>query len=156
MSDSLQTHGLQHARLPCTSLSPGVCSNSYPLSWWCYLIISTFATRFLFCLSSVSASGSFPTSQLLSELFIMTLLSWVAQQMWLVASLSYTSPFAMIRLWSMKGTHYMNPFKWNVQNRQIYRKRIQKQTKNRRVTARDQENKKWGLIANEYTLLWGW
>ena len=35
VSDSLQPHGLQHARLPCPSLSPGVCSNSCPLSWWC-------------------------------------------------------------------------------------------------------------------------
>ena len=32
MSDSLQPHGLQHARLPCPSLSPRVCSNMYPLS----------------------------------------------------------------------------------------------------------------------------
>ena len=32
VSDSLQPHGLQHARLPCPSLSPGVCSNSCPLS----------------------------------------------------------------------------------------------------------------------------
>ena len=32
MPDSLQTHGLQHARLPCPSLSPGVCSDSHPLS----------------------------------------------------------------------------------------------------------------------------
>ena len=32
MSDSLQPHGLQHARLPCPSLSPGVCSNSCPLN----------------------------------------------------------------------------------------------------------------------------
>ena len=39
MSDSLQPHGLQHARLPCPSLSPGVCSASCPLSQWCYLII---------------------------------------------------------------------------------------------------------------------
>ena len=31
--DSLQSHGVQHARLPCPSLSHRVCSNSYPLSW---------------------------------------------------------------------------------------------------------------------------
>ena len=31
---SLQTHGLQHASLPCPSPSPGISSNSYPLSWW--------------------------------------------------------------------------------------------------------------------------
>ena len=32
---------LQHARLPCLSLFPGVCSNSYQLSWWCHPIISS-------------------------------------------------------------------------------------------------------------------
>ena len=32
----LWSHGLQHARLFCHSLSPGVCSNSCPLSWWCH------------------------------------------------------------------------------------------------------------------------
>ena len=39
MSDSLRPHGLQHTRLPCPSLSPGVCSDSCPLSQWCYLAI---------------------------------------------------------------------------------------------------------------------
>ena len=33
MSDALRPHGLQHARLPCPSPSPGACSNSCPLSW---------------------------------------------------------------------------------------------------------------------------
>ena len=36
MSDSLQPHEPQHARLPCTSPAPGVYSNSCPLSWWCH------------------------------------------------------------------------------------------------------------------------
>ena len=36
MSSSLQPHGLQHARLPCPSLSPGIHSNSCLLSRWCY------------------------------------------------------------------------------------------------------------------------
>ena len=40
MSDSLRPHGLQHSGLPCPSLATGICSNSCPLSWWCYLIIS--------------------------------------------------------------------------------------------------------------------
>ena len=35
MSNSLWPHGLQHARLPCPSLYPGVCSDSRPLSQWC-------------------------------------------------------------------------------------------------------------------------
>ena len=36
MSNSLQTHGLQHARPPCPSPSPRACSNSCPLSRWCH------------------------------------------------------------------------------------------------------------------------
>ena len=36
VSNSLQPHGLQHARLPCPSPSPRACSNSCPLSWWCH------------------------------------------------------------------------------------------------------------------------
>ena len=41
MSDSLQSHGLQHARLPGPSLSPRVCSDSCPMNQWCYLTISS-------------------------------------------------------------------------------------------------------------------
>ena len=33
---SLWPHGLQHTRLPCPSLSSGVCSDSCPLNWWCH------------------------------------------------------------------------------------------------------------------------
>ena len=42
MSDCLWSHGLQHARLPCPSLYPGVCSNSGPLTQWCHPTISSF------------------------------------------------------------------------------------------------------------------
>ena len=45
-------------------LPPRVCSNSCPLSQWCYLIISPFAAHFSFYPHSFSASGSFPMSQL--------------------------------------------------------------------------------------------
>ena len=41
MSDSLWSDGLQHARLPCPSPSPGVCSNSCPLNQWCHPTISS-------------------------------------------------------------------------------------------------------------------
>ena len=47
MSDSLWTHGLQHARLPCPSLSTEVCSNSCTLSQWHYLTISSTLFRFV-------------------------------------------------------------------------------------------------------------
>ena len=57
-------HELQNARIPCPSLSPGICSNSCPLSQWCYLTISSSAVPFSSCPQSFLASGSFPTSQL--------------------------------------------------------------------------------------------
>ena len=41
MSDSLWPHGLQHARLPCSSPSPEACSNSCLLSWWYHPTISS-------------------------------------------------------------------------------------------------------------------
>ena len=41
MSDSLRPHRLQHARLPCPSPTPGVYSNSCPLSQWCHPTISS-------------------------------------------------------------------------------------------------------------------
>ena len=41
VSDSLQPHGLQHARLPCPSPTPRVYSNSCPLSQWCHPTISS-------------------------------------------------------------------------------------------------------------------
>ena len=62
MSDSLQPHRLQHARLHRPPLSARVCSNSYPLSWWCYLTITSSAAPFSFCLQTFPASGSFPMS----------------------------------------------------------------------------------------------
>ena len=61
VSDSLWPRGLKH-RLLCPSLFPGICSNSCPLSWWCYLTISSSAAPFSFCLQSFSASGSCPMS----------------------------------------------------------------------------------------------
>ena len=67
MSSSLWPHGMQQARLPCPSLPPGVCSDSWPLSWWCYLSISSSATFFSFSLQSFPASGSFPKSCLFAS-----------------------------------------------------------------------------------------
>ena len=62
-SFSLQPHGLQHARLPCPSPTPGVCSNSCPLSQWCHPDISSAVVPFSSCLQSCPASGSFQMSQ---------------------------------------------------------------------------------------------
>ena len=63
MSNYLWPYVLQHARLPCPSLSPAVCSNSCPLSRWCHPTISSSVTPFSFCLQSLPASGSFLMSQ---------------------------------------------------------------------------------------------
>ena len=67
MSDSLQPHGLQHARLPCPSLSPWVYSNSCPLSWWCHPTTSSSVVPFSSFLPLSPASGSCPTSQLFTS-----------------------------------------------------------------------------------------
>ena len=57
-SDSLWPHGLQHSRLPCPSLSPGLCWDSCPLSQWCYLTILCSAARFSW-LQSFQQQGLF-------------------------------------------------------------------------------------------------
>ena len=62
MSNSLQPHWLQHARLPCPSPFPRVCSNLCPLSWWCHPTISSSVIPFSSCLLSSSPWGSFPMS----------------------------------------------------------------------------------------------
>ena len=67
MPDSLQPHGLQHTRLPCPSPSPGVCSDSCPLSPWCHPTISLSVTPFSSCPQSFPASGSLPMSQLFAS-----------------------------------------------------------------------------------------
>ena len=64
MSNSLAPHGLQHARLPCPSPSPGACTNSYPLSRWCHPTISFSVIPFSSCLQSFPTSGSLLMSQL--------------------------------------------------------------------------------------------
>ena len=64
MSNSLRPHGLQHARLPCPSPSPGAGSNSCPLSGRCHPTISSCVTPLSFCLHSFPASGSFLMSWL--------------------------------------------------------------------------------------------
>ena len=67
MSDSLQPHGLQHARLPCPLSSPGTSSNSYSLNKWCHPTISSSVIPFSSCLQSFPASGSFLMSWLITS-----------------------------------------------------------------------------------------
>ena len=64
VSDSLWPHESQHTRSPCPSPTPGVHSNSYPSSQWCYPAISSSVISFSSCPQSLPASESFPMSQL--------------------------------------------------------------------------------------------
>jgi len=67
VSDSLRPHKSQHARPPCPSPSPGVHSDSRPLSWWCHPAISSSVALFSSCPQSLPASESFPMSQLFAS-----------------------------------------------------------------------------------------
>ena len=61
VSNSLRPQGLQHAKLPCPSPTPGASSNSRPSSQWCHPTISS-VVPFSPCLQSCPASGSFPVN----------------------------------------------------------------------------------------------
>ena len=63
MSNSLQPHGLKHARLPCPSPTPRACSNSCPSSQWWHPTIPSSVIPFSSWLQSFLASQSFPINQ---------------------------------------------------------------------------------------------
>ena len=63
VSNSLRPHELQHTRPPCPSPTPGVYSDSCPLSQWCHPTISSSVIPFSSHLQPFPASGSFPMSQ---------------------------------------------------------------------------------------------
>ena len=67
VSDSLWSHGLQHARPLCPSPSSKVCPSSCPLHQWCLAAISSSDTLFSFCPQSLPASGTFQMSQLFAS-----------------------------------------------------------------------------------------
>ena len=67
MSNSLWSHGLQHARFPCFPLSPRVCSNSCPLSQWYHPTISSLLPSSSFAFKSFPASASFPMNWLFAS-----------------------------------------------------------------------------------------
>ena len=67
MSDSLQPHGLQLTKPPCPAPTPGVYSNSCPLSRWCHLTISSSVIPLSSSLQSFPASGSFQISRLFTS-----------------------------------------------------------------------------------------
>ena len=67
VSNSLWPHDSQHARPPCSSPTPRVYSNSCPSSRWCHPAISSSVVPFSSCPQSLTASGSFPMSQLFTS-----------------------------------------------------------------------------------------
>ena len=83
VSTSLRPHGLQHARPPCPSPTPGVYSDSCPLSQWYHPSISSSVVPFSSCPQSLPASESFPMSQLFA---------WGGQSTGVSASASAFSP----------------------------------------------------------------
>ena len=91
MSNSLRPHESQHSRPPCPSPTPGVHSNSCPLSRWCHPAISSSVAPFSSCPQSLLASESFPMSQL----FV-----WGGQSTGVSALASFLpSPHLFFRCW---------------------------------------------------------
>ena len=82
VSDSLWPHESQHPRPPCPAPTPGVHSDSRPLSQWCHPAISSSVVPFCSCPESLPASESFPMSQLFTwggqstGVSALALLSW--------------------------------------------------------------------------------
>ena len=124
VSNSLQLHGLQHSRLPCTSPSPRVCPSPCPLNRWCHPTISSSVTSFSSCPQSLPASGSFPKSQLFASggqgirasasasVFLMNIqgrfpLRWTG----LISLQSRELSKALSSLWSTSHNLYVTPGK---------------------------------------------
>ena len=104
MSDSLWTHGLQHARLPCPSPSLRTCSNSCPLSQWCHPTISPSVVPFSSCLQSFPVSGAF-LFFLLSFFFcsgFFFFFSFIFIS-WRLITLQYCSGFCHTLTWISQG-----------------------------------------------------
>ena len=120
MSNSLQPYGLQHIRLPCPTLFPGVCSNSCPLSQWCHPTISSSVTPFS---SGVTTGGlslkelvyfmqiiKFTGLQLIAEFPCVCMLShfscvWPFATLWTAAcqaSLSFAISWNLLRFMSLE------------------------------------------------------
>ena len=90
VSNTLRPHGLQHTRPPCSSPTPGACSNSCALSQWCHPAISSSVAFFSSCLQSFPASGSFSGSQseyLLEGLMLNMKLQYFGHLMWITDTL---------------------------------------------------------------------
>ena len=108
VSDSLWPHGLQHARAPCPSPTPGAHSNSCLSRWWCHPTISSSTVPFSSCLQSFPASGSFQMSQLFSL---------GGQSIWASASTSVLLMIFPINIqgWFPLGLTGLSLLSWNSQ-----------------------------------------
>ena len=106
MSNSLRSHGPQHARPPCPSLTPRVYSNLSLWSWWCHPTISSSVVPFSSCLQSFPASGSFLRSQFFAS---------GGQSVGASASFREghtTFTFHMLRLWGRCEAQQYCPLYW--------------------------------------------
>ena len=112
----MQPHGLQPARLFCLPLSPGVCSDSFQLSQWCYLTVSSSAVLFSFCLQSFSASESFP----LTQLFAAGYQSIGASASVLPVTIQDWFPLGLTGLISLMSKGLSRVFSTEVQNHQCF------------------------------------
>ena len=105
MLDSLRSHGLQNPRFLCLPLSPGDCSNSRPLSQWCYLSISFSAAQFSFCLSQHQGLFQWVSS---SHQMVKALQLQQQTFQWIFSMISFSSDW--FDLLAVQGTLFCSTF----------------------------------------------
>ena len=122
MLDSLWPHGLQYARLPCPSPSPGACSNSCPLSQWCSPTISYSVIPFSSCLQSFPASESF----LMNQLFASGGQSIGASASVLLVNIQDWFPLGLTGLISLQSKTLSRVFSNKEHNAKIHERKVDK------------------------------
>ena len=110
LSDSLWPHGLQHARRPCSSLSPGLCSHLCPLSRWGHPVTLSSTSHFFSCPQSFPVSGSFSTSQVFATGEQTIGASYPASV--LPMSIQNSSPLGLTGLISLQSEGLSRVFSW--------------------------------------------
>ena len=116
VSISLRPHGWQHARPPYLSPTPGVYSNSCPLSRWCHPTISSSVIPFPSYLQSFPAPGSFPMSQL----FWSSNSSIGASESVLPMNIQGWFPLGLTGLISLQSTGLSRVFSSTIQKHQFF------------------------------------
>ena len=94
VSDSLRPHGLQYAKPPCPSPTPGVDSDSRPSSRWCHPAISSSVIPFSSCLQSFPTSGNQSTGASASA----SVLHWIVRVDFLEDGLVWSDSSCVSRL----------------------------------------------------------